>query len=98
MPEDDSALPITGGEITAARRALSLVRRVLQRPEPERVIDHRLKAKAELRKHLQFSDNHAPEVLIFRLGQNSYPDPRLRNLRGDDWGKYEVKGLHDRGL
>jgi hypothetical protein len=105
VPEEESALPISGGEITAAKRAASLVRKVLKRPDPQRVVEHRTLVKRELRKHLDLpnwyddsKDQHAPRVLVFRLGQNSYPDIVYRVFRADDWSKLEVKGLHDRGL
>ncbi len=98
-------MPISGGEITAARRAFGLLRKVLKRPDPQRVIEHRTIVKRELRKHLDLPnwydrsrEPHAPDVLVFRLGQNSYPDVVYRVFRPDDWSKLEVKGLHDRGL
>jgi hypothetical protein len=98
-------LPISGGEITAARRAFSLVRKILKRPDPQRVVEHRTIVKRELRKNLELPDwydrskrPHAPRILVFRLGQNSYPDVVYRVFRPDDWSKLEVKGMHDRGL
>lgn len=98
-------MPISGGEITAAKRAFSLLRQVLERPDPQRVVEHRTIVKRELRKHLDLpnwcdhsKEPHAPEVLVFRLGQNSYPKVTYRVFRPDDWSKPEVKGLHDRGL
>jgi hypothetical protein len=105
MPDDEPALPISGGEITAARRAFSLLREVLKRPDPQRVVQHRAIVKRELRKQLNLPNwydrskkPYAPRVLVFRLGQNSYPDVVYRVFRPDDWSKLEVKGLHDRGL
>lgn len=105
MPESEPALPVSGGEVTAAARALGLVRKVLKRPDPQRIVEHRTIVKRELRRHLDLpnwfdrsGEQHAPEVLVFRLGQNTYPDVSYRVFRPDDWMKYEVKGLHDRGL
>lgn len=98
-------MPISGGEVTVARRAVGLALKILKRPDPQRVVEHRTIVKRELRKNLDLpnwyddsKDKHAPRVLVFRLGQNSYPDFVYRVFRGDDWSKREVKGLHDRGL
>lgn len=98
-------MPVSGGEITVVRRAFGLIREVLKRPDPQRVVEHRTLVKHELRKNLDLPDwydrskrAHAPSVLVFRLGQNTYPDVIYRVFRPDDWMKLEVKGLHDRGL
>jgi hypothetical protein len=74
----------------------------LGRKDRVEVLKYRESRQEELRKHLEWSDDGGvPEVVIVRLGHDdaySKPDTRRFALRQQQWMKYEVKGLHDRGL
>jgi hypothetical protein len=92
---------ISGSELTAAARALGAVRRILKRPDPVAVLQRRQTVRQELEDKLHFGGDHAPEVVVIRLGKDDkYPqtDERLIGWTASPWFKFELKGCHDRGL
>lgn len=98
-------MPVSGAELTAAARLLAWAGRKAGRKDPVAVLKVREARQEELRKQLEWpnddDDRDVPEVVVVRLGHDdSYgrPDTRRFALRHPQWMKYEVKGLHDRGL
>jgi hypothetical protein len=100
---EDVDLPVSGAELTAVARLLAAVGRKFGRKDRVGVLRYREARQEELRKRLEWPDNggEVPEVVVIRMGHDdSYgrPDTRRFALRHPQWMKYEVKGLHDRGL
>jgi hypothetical protein len=101
VPDEDSAQMISGGELTAAARVASAVRRALKRPDPASVLRRRQEVREALAANLRLSSDSTPEVVVIRLGrEKNYPEPdnRIAGFGASPWFKLEVKGLHDRGL
>jgi len=93
---------ISGGELTAAARVAGAIRRVLKRPDPVAILRRRQEVRDEIRTNLTWPEkDSSPEILVIRVGKDDeYPKPdnRLLQLGASPWHKFEVKGLHDRGL
>jgi hypothetical protein len=100
---EDADLPVSGTELTAAARLLAWLGHKFGRKDRVALLKYREARQEELRKQLELPDDDGgvPEVIVVRMGHDdSYgrPDTRRFALRHPQWMKYEVKGLHERGL
>jgi hypothetical protein len=99
---EDGDLPFTGGELTAAARVASAIRKLLRRPDPVAVLKYRQRIREEIRENLPSSGSSSPEIIVVRLSKKDrYPstDSLFFGLfKASAWTKTSVRRLHDRGL
>jgi len=79
-----------------------LLRQLLQRPDPVKILQERERRRSELRTRLNWPErDESPEILVIRLRHyKKYPEPdvRLVGFSASAWFKFEVKAVTDNAL
>jgi len=102
LTNDEEIVPISGAELTIGSRAARFVRTLLRKPDPADLNKKRRVVRKEIEENLRRPEHDAsPEIAVVRLGkEDAFGQPDLRRLAigASYWFKFEVKGVHDRGL